>query len=118
VYNGETELGTIQTRRVKGAFGSIEVVLGMDQEYRVQGVLFQRLREPAPTARALRDPAWLKALVGRNADEGWEERPQIPNSEIQTSVDAVTDGVRTMLRLSEIADERDTAAASRGKPHH
>jgi hypothetical protein len=118
-YKGETELGVIQTRRVKGTFGAIEIVLGTDQQYRVRGVLFQRLREPEPIVRALRDPAWLGWLTGRNANEGWGSKPEMHDAEIQGSADAVLEGIRTMLILLETADhERDGAKAATAKPHH
>src|SRR5437870_13286554 len=53
VYDAQRRLGTVLTRRVKGEYGAIEIVLAANPDGRVRGVRYQRLREPERIASAL-----------------------------------------------------------------
>src|SRR5438045_5390435 len=52
-YEEQTPLGSVLTRRVKGAYGSIELVLAVGTNGHARGLRLQRLREPEPIAAAL-----------------------------------------------------------------
>jgi hypothetical protein len=97
--------GTVLVRRVKGEYGAIEVVVAVDPGGSVVGVRIQRLREPEEIARALRSPAWLGAFRGRTADGEWTPLPDVPAS-ARESARAVSEGVRSLLILREVAEAR------------
>jgi hypothetical protein len=105
VQNGTTPLGTILTRRVRGEFGAIELVLAVDGEQRVCGLFLQRLREPEPVARALQDPAWLGSFAGKRAGSAWEIGRDIPEVPVaaRASAGAVVEGARSLLILLAVA---------------
>jgi hypothetical protein len=106
VYNGTTVLGTVLTRRAKGEYGAIELVLATDANGRVSGVRLQRLREPEPIARVLEDPSWQLSLQGKDAESSWQlgqDVPQVP-PEAQASARALLDGARSLLILLATAE--------------
>jgi hypothetical protein len=107
VYRGQTPLGTIVTRRVKGAYGAIELVLAADTSHRLCGLLLQRLREPEPIARALQDPEWLRSFHGKGPDAPWQLGNDIPDvlHEARPSAQAVVEGARSTLILLAAADQ-------------
>jgi hypothetical protein len=97
--------GTVLTRRVKGEYGAIEVVLGIGADGKVRGVRLQRQREPEPAGSALQSEEWLDRFRGRDARSGWsvgEDLP-LPHPEAVASAEAVAEGVRSMLVLWETA---------------
>src|SRR5882724_3075888 len=51
-YEEQTPLGAVLTRRVKGRYGAIELVLAVGSNGRACGLCLQRLREPEPIAAA------------------------------------------------------------------
>lgn len=109
-YRNEIPLGSILTRRVKGDYGAIELVLVTDTNRNVRGLRLQRLREPEPIASALQDPKWLGSFVGKRAEDLWrpgKDMPDVP-PEAQSSAGAVIDGVRSLLILLTAADESQT----------
>src|SRR5205807_2669853 len=71
IYTGDQLAGTILTRRVRGQYGAIEIVLAVGTGGRVRGVRLQRLREPEAIAKALQSPRWLAAFQGRTAENDW-----------------------------------------------
>jgi hypothetical protein len=105
VYREQTALGSVVTRRVKGAYGAIELVLAADTGHRVCGLLLQRLREPEPIARALQDPNWLHSFHGEGADAAWQLGGDIPDvpPEARASARAVVEGARSALILLDTA---------------
>jgi hypothetical protein len=101
IYRDSAPLGTIVTRRVKGAYGAIELVLAADTDNRVCGALLQRSREPELIARALQDPDWLRSFNGKGPDTAWKLGGDILDvqPEARPSAQAVVEGVRSTLIL-------------------
>jgi len=118
VRAGSRELGTVLVRRVKGRYGAVEVVVGVEPEGKVRGVRLQRLREPEPAARALRSPTFLGAFRGKSAEEWPREQPVrgLPEAARPTG-EAVAEGVRSLLVLLRTAERRGLPDPS-GAPHH
>ncbi len=105
-YNGETPLGVVVARRVKGEYGAIEVVLATDTANRVVGVKIQRLREPDETAKILRSPGFLKYFEGKTVQSDWLchcEQIEISPKALK-SVDAVQGGLHTLMVLLTVQD--------------
>jgi hypothetical protein len=108
VYEVQRPLGAVLTRRVKGEYGAIEIVLAVAPDNRVRGVGVQRLREPPPIARALQSPPWLQSFEGKTAHSAWqmgEDLPTVPR-EARASARALLDGVRSLLILLHVAEQR------------
>jgi len=107
IYRDATRIGTVLTRRVKGAFGAIEIVLAVNAHGAVCGLRLQRLREPEPIAAALQNPAWLRSFDGRRGDGSWKPEGRIPEAapEARASAEAIADGVRSLLILLATFDE-------------
>jgi hypothetical protein len=99
VYHDGTRLGTILTRRVKGEYGGIEIVLALDTNRRVRGVRLQRLREPGSIAAAVQNTNWLAGFVDKRAEDPWRLGGDVPTvpSEAQISAAAIVDGARSLL---------------------
>lgn len=103
-------IGTVITRRVKGEYGVIEIVLAIRVDGRVRGVRLQRLREPKVIADALRSPQWLEAFEGKTFESRWQLGKDVP-TEARSSAQAVIEGVRSLLILLETAEQRRAPAA-------
>lgn len=119
VYQGSKCLGAIMTGRVKGEYGSIELVLATDNEQRVRGVRLQRLREPQTTAGALEDTNWLAAFAGKQAMDSWrlgEDIPQVPAA-ARASAAALLAGTRTLLILLQTAEQAPTPTLAKLHQH-
>ncbi len=101
IFHDAHPLGAILTRRVKGEFGSIEIVLATEPGGQVRGVRFQRLREPPPIMSALQQPEWLAAFAGKTAASRWRLGDDLPAvaAEAIPSAQAVVEGVRSLLIL-------------------
>ena len=106
-YEEQTPLGSVLTRRVKGVYGAIELVLAVGTDGQVRGLTLQRLREPDPIAAALQNPAWLRSFDGRRSDSSWKLGRDIPDvaPEARGSAEAVIDGVRSLLILLATSEE-------------
>ncbi len=119
VYNGQTALGFVLTRRVKGEFGAIELVLAVNTNQEICGARLQRLREPASIADALQNSQWLEAFDGRSANSPLKIGQDIPDVPIdaRNSADAIADGTRSLLILLE-ASIPDTSAKTVATAHH
>lgn len=119
VYHEQSPLGTVLTRRVKGTYGAIELVLAVANDERLCGLRLQRLREPATVESALQDPEWRGSFKGKGSDNSWKighDIPEVP-AEARASAEAIVDGVRSLLILLAAADHprsRVPVAA----PHH
>lgn len=116
VQGSAGKLGTVLVRRVKGESGAIEVVLAVDTGGRVVGVRLQRYREPEVVAAALKAPGWLRWFQGKTAESDWGLGGGIaPVPQVALpSARAVVDGVRSMLILLQVAQERGLRKAD---PH-
>jgi hypothetical protein len=101
VYDGPTPLGIVLTRRVKGAYGAIELVLAVNPDEGVRGLHLQRLREPEPAAGALQNPDWLRSFQGKRATDSWKLGQDVPGviPDAQSSAKAIVEGVRSLLIL-------------------
>lgn len=106
IYREETPLGTVLTRRIKGEYGAIEMVLATDPERRVCGLHFQRLREPEPITRAIENAEWRRSFAGKRAESQWKLGGDVPDvpAEARASAEAVLEGARSLLILLETAD--------------
>jgi hypothetical protein len=106
-FEEQTPLGSVLTRRVKGAYGSIELVLAVGTNGHARGLRLQRLREPEPIAAALQNPDWLRSFDGQYCDGSWKLGRDIPNvvPDARASAEAIVDGVRSLLVLLATSDE-------------
>jgi hypothetical protein len=118
VYRGSQCLGTVLTRRVKGEFGAIELVLATDDGPTVRGLRLQRLREPATVDNALEDTNWLNSFVGKRPGDPWKLGVDVPEvtNEAKQSAEAIVQGARALLILLSTSSEAQTPALARG--HH
>jgi hypothetical protein len=116
VYAGPTPQGVVLTRRVKGAYGAIELVLAVNTNGRVQGLRIQRQREPENIALAINDPAWLESFVGKTSGSSWQLGGDVPDvsEEARTSAEAVIQGTRSLLILLAAATKADVSSTK----HH
>lgn len=107
VWKQDELLGFVLTHRLRGEHGAIEVVLAVDQAGRVRGVNLQRMREPAPIAAALSDPAWLAAFEGRSVTNDWRPGTDLPEviPAARVSAAAIVEGVHGLLVLNAAADQ-------------
>ena len=120
MYRAGAPLGAILSRRVKGAYGAIELALATDTNHPVRGLRLQRLREPEPVARALQNPDWLQAVKGKGADADWQLGGDIPDvpPEARLSAQVVVDGTRTVLILLATADQGPPLGPAEAPHHH
>ncbi len=118
VFRAQEPLGTVLTRRVKGQFGSIEMVLAVKPDGGVRALRLQRLREPAGVATALQQPEWLAGFAGKTASNRWRLGEDLPAPEPATlpSAQALVEGVRSLLILLSVAERSAPPAAP--STHH
>ncbi len=101
IYGPDRMQGEVVTRRVKGSYGAIEVVIAADENRRFKGLLIQRMREPQAASQALLGADWARWLGGKTAESCWEcegLQASLP-SEARVSADAVLAGVRSSIIL-------------------
>ena len=115
VWKDSERVGEVSLRRVKGAGGAVELVVGFDREGRLIGVRIQRSREPDEVASAL-NASWLAQFRGRDALQplrvGQELSAVAPGAEATAA--ALADGIRSVLVLRELA--RSPGALRRPAP--
>ena len=99
VFANSRQIGSVVTRRVKGEYGAMEIVLAI-KDGEVTGLRIQRMREPAHIARAL-GAAWLQSFVGKTMNSDWNIGVHIP-ALAQTSARAIVEGARNSLILHEV----------------
>jgi hypothetical protein len=101
IYQEDSLVGSVLTRRVKGGHGAIELVLAVDSDERVRGLRLQRLREPETIARALQDSDWLQSLEGKRTASSWKLGGEIPevSKAARDSAEAIVEGARSLLIL-------------------
>jgi hypothetical protein len=106
-YEEQTLLGAVLTRRVKGAYGAIELVLAVGTNGQARGLRLQRLRESEPVAAALQNPDWLRSFDGQRSDSAWKLGRDIPEvaPEARASAEAIMEGARSLLVLLATSDE-------------
>jgi hypothetical protein len=118
IYRDHDPIGSILTRRVKGAFGAIELVLAVNADGQTRGLRLQRLREPESVAGTLQNPDWLHSFTGKRADSPFKLGLDIPDvtGESRGSAEAIAEGVRSLLILLAASDQ--SGLQSRGVPSH
>ena len=112
IFEGDQALGEITTRRVKGSFGAIEVVLAVDTNGQITGLRLQRLREPEPAATALREGNWRLWFAGKGADSSWDSQDalkQLPE-EARASGQAIIEGARSAMILLAASEQAHLSA--------
>ncbi len=107
VFNRARPVGSIATRRVKGQHGALEIVLGVDTEGAVRGVLIQRLREPAEIEAALLQSDWLNTFRGKTMQSDWNVKRHLADVPpgAHPSAQATVEGVRSLLILLNAASQ-------------
>jgi hypothetical protein len=105
IYQHQQPVGSVITRRVKGEYGAIEIVLAIKQGT-VAGLHIQRMREPQPIAQALNSANWQRSFVGKTSRNGWQPGRDVPSvqPEARNSAQAIIQAVRTLLILHEISE--------------
>lgn len=111
---GDRLLGTILTRRVKGEYGGIEVVLAINPDGTARGVRLQREREPQAVAAAVRSTEWLARFRGWSPTAAPDQtalRNALPAAARETGA-AIAEGVHNLLVLHDLARSRGVASPS------
>jgi hypothetical protein len=118
VYRNDAPVGTVLTRRVKGRYGAIELVLATDTKRTVSAMRLQRLREPESIAGVLQDAGWQNSFVGKTSQDACQVGRDIPSvpAEALDSAQAVSDGVRSLLVLLSTSEQ--TAPPPLADAHH
>ena len=101
VFCAQIPLGVVLTRRVKGEFGGIELVLAVNTNQEICGLRLQRLREPMAIASALGNSHWLGSFDGKSVHcplKLGQDIPEVP-ADARNSAEAIVDGVRDLLVL-------------------
>jgi hypothetical protein len=118
VSRDDAPVGTILTRRVKGTYGAIELVLATDTNQTVHAMRLQRLREPESISSVLQDARWQSSFIGK----GWQDvckvgrdTPSVPTEAIG-SAEAVSDGIRSLLILLSTSEQ--TSPSPLADAHH
>jgi hypothetical protein len=119
VFAHQKLLGSIAARRVKGQYGAIEIVIGVDLQGLVRGVLIQRLREPQKVEAALLSRRWLNAFRGKSVRSDWKLKAHLASvpAEARPSAQAVVDGARSLLILMNAADHNSTSLQDKHSAH-
>ena len=119
IRGGGNALGAVVTRRVKGEFGGMEVVIAVGPKQEIVGLRLQRLREPEAIARALSEPGWQRSFRGKTAADPWELGRAIPDVPVEArpSAAALLEGVRSLLILLSVAEAGDSVRASASHRH-
>lgn len=104
VEHGGKTLGSVLVTRVKGEHGSIEIVIGVETNGRVRGVLIQSQREPDLVASALTN--LVRGFVDKTVAASFQlgdDLPDVP-AEARVSAQAVATGVRDQLVVLSFAE--------------
>jgi hypothetical protein len=106
VYAQQKPLGVVLTRRVKGAYGAIELVLPVAPDGHVLGLRLQRQREPGDIAAALQRPEWLASFVGKRVHDEWKLGEDVGgiSEEARGSAEAIVEGTRSLLVLLSVSE--------------
>lgn len=91
------KLGTVLALAGKGEYGTIEVVIGVNEGGKIVGAYVQRSRERS--SHAIKSPEFLKQFVGKTKDEGFEVSKDIQsaNPEAEAASRVIAFVVKKML---------------------
>jgi hypothetical protein len=118
-HDGRT-IGSVLVTRVKAEYGGIEIVLGVETNGAIRGVLIQSQRETPEIAEAITNAAWLGSFTGKNAHS-----PLQPGTDLlavpeaaRLSAQAIARGVRDTLTVLAFAELSREARELGQLPHH
>ncbi len=105
IREGDRPLGEVMTRRVKGTFGALELVVAAGEGGGLKGILVQRTREPEAATQALLAMDWTRWLGGKTAESSWNCEELIASlpPEAHDSARAVVEGARTAMILLAVS---------------
>ena len=118
-HEGRT-LGSVLVTRVKAEHGGIEIVIGVETNGTIRGVLIQSQREPPEIAQAITNAAWLGSFAGKNARSPLQpgtDLPAVPEA-ARASAQAIAQGVRDTLTVLTFAELSREARELGQLPHH
>ncbi len=105
-------IGLVLTHSAKGQYGAIEVVIGLDNEGKISGLLIQRDREKL--SKGLRSNKFLGQFVGQTVTSKFDNITGIKGAEKATK--AVVLSVRKMLIVNEILGNKQTKLPKTEQP--
>ncbi len=119
VYRAEEPVGELVTRRVKGTFGAIELVIAADNVRRLKGILIQRMRESQAVGDALLAVDWprwwrLSGPVTSSLPEGLMS--SLP-PDARASAAAILEGTHASLILLSVSDAAVASPATAHSQH-
>ncbi len=118
-FQEQAPVGDVLTRRAKGTYGAIELVLAVGTNGQVRALRLQRLREPDRIAAALQNPDWLRSFDGRHWNVSWNLGRDIPDvgPEARAPAEAIMDGVRSLLILLAVSEALDSQRHAAPRHH-
>lgn len=116
VFVEQTPVGVILTRRVKGNYGAVELVVAVGSDGQVRGLRVQREREPEEIAKVIESPTWLASFAGKSVKSRWRLGDDVPavSPEARASAEAIVDGTRSLLILLNASEQAKIQTVS----HH
>ena len=104
--DGTQVKGAILVKRVKGEHGGIELVIGIDTDGRLRGVLIQSQREPQAVSQAVTE--WLPSFAGRTAESPLQPGEDLPTvaAEARATANSIAEGVRSGLIVLSFAENQ------------
>ena len=118
VMSNDVHLGTVFTRRLKGAHGAIEFALAIGPERKVKSLKIQRLREPGATVSDLAKYKLERRFEGFSVTNDFVGEITGTDASAANSAreiaQAIASEVKSILVLHEAAD----AASNGPRPHH
>jgi hypothetical protein len=99
VFREADFVGNVMTRRVKGMYGAMELVIAADAQCRIARVLLQRIREPQAIADALQSVSWRERFKGKHAGSHWDSQELLAG----LPAEAVVEGVRSGVVLLDVS---------------
>ena len=116
----EGTLGSVLVTRVKGEHGGIEIVIGVNSDGAVKGVLIQSQREPEEVAKENTSPTFLNAFAGKSSLSRLSVGDDLPKvSDVaRNSAQAIADGVRSQLIVFSFAERSTQVGTSATHTNH
>lgn len=113
-------IGSVLVRRVKGEHGGIEIVIGVETNGAVRGVLLQSQREPEPVAQVITNAAFLGSFIGKNAASSFRLGEDLPEVTVEgrPCAQMVAEGVRSQLIVLSFAEPSAELRDSRLQSKH
>jgi hypothetical protein len=118
-HEGRT-VGSVLVTRVKAEHGGIEIVLGVETNGAIRGVLIQSQRETPGIAQAITNAAWLGSFTGKSAHSRLQPGTDllaVPEA-ASHSAQAIARGVRDKLIVLTFAEMSQQARDQGQLPHH